>query len=348
MLIKRIHEVAASHISSHVRVLTLRLVRSYSISGYFEKLGVKQYLVGHVASNSKPGLSKRGLSIFRPKNNIFKKVDHAAELVSALQALFKATRSVKSIRLVQPNGFDPLNDIVYATVYARTLVRLFAALQPVTFPESVGLELLDCPCAHLLEAGLPLEERSVSTAASKFSHLTLKPCSLEYAVIKPGTTRLPNNPYSGPRPSAVHGFGQDLLKALCRNPSHFESLRIVFQMRDITILRPCIEGKRDWSSLRHLEIQYFTADIDTFAEFTTGVIAQLKSMILREGMLYSKTSNGWRYILETWLAVKESQPTQWASKNIVLRMLLDEDQLSYASEAEWQSVIHKLILRLKA
>lgn len=119
-------------------------------------------------------------------------------------------------------------------------------------------------------------------------------------------------------------------------------------MRDITILRPCIEGKRDWSSLRHLEIQYFTADIDTFAEFTTGVIAQLKSMILREGMLYSKTSNGWRYILETWLAVKESQPTQWASKNIVLRMLLDEDQLSYASEAEWQSVIHKLILRLKA
>ncbi|KIM21531.1 hypothetical protein M408DRAFT_304310 [Serendipita vermifera MAFF 305830] len=373
MVIKRIHEVAVSRISDHVRVLTFRLTRSYSLPGYYEKLGVQTYLGNH--ATPKPSLSKRISSIFGPKTNDstvkassvpsskgpWRHVDYMATLASALQALLRATYLVKTIRVIQADSPQSIGIRVVQTdsqqstgrrvdapMYARVLVSFFTAFRSVNISEKVGLELLNCPFSHLEEAGLTLDKQAMSTVASKFSHLTLKPRFLEPEVIKPWRKRLLDNPYSGPPPSAVYGFGEDLLQALCQSPSHFESLRIEFKVRDGTILQACIEGNRDWSNLCHLELQHFLADIDTFAEFTTGVIAQLKTLILENGMLYSKTSTGWRYILEMWLAVKKSQPTQWSAKNIVLRMLLDKDQLSYVSEAEWQSVIHKLVLRLKA
>lgn len=357
VVIKRIQEVATSRIADHVRVLTLRLTRPYSLSGYYEKLGAKRYPAGYVPPTPKPSLSKRISSIFRPKteDKVVKtpsglpstrprrQVDYTAELASALQALFKATDLVKTIRLVQPEGFNSPYDIVYASVYARILVRLFKALKSVDIPENVGLELLDCPLTHLLEAGLTLDAQSVSTGASKFAHLTLKTRCLGYAIIKPGTATLPNNPYSGPRPSSVQGFGQDLLKALCQTPSHFESFKMHCEVRDMTILQPCIEGKRDWSSLRHLEIRNFFADTDTFAEFTTPVIAQLETLILTDGVIYSKTSKGWRYILDMWIAVKESQPTQWSMNRIMLMGLLDDKNSTFGAQPEWQSVIEKLV-----
>ena len=326
------------------------------VSHSLEKLGVKTYPNGYrYSTRPKPTLSERISSLFKPREETppevahipppqpRKRVDYAAELASALQALFKATDLVRTVRLIQPEGFNSEYDIVYPSVYARVLVRLINALQDVNIPNGAALELLDCPITHLEEAGLTIDEELIDVVASRFSKLALRTRAMGYAVIKPGTTNLKTRPYDGRKATGGHNLGSQLIKGLSRNTLHIESLKIGCGYREKSIVAPFIEPKREWPLLRHLELRRFAVDGQLFSNFTNTLIVQVETIILVDGMLLAGDTIGWRFIYDNWISIKESTPRdQWTLKTLHLAGLANGQNHFELNKADTTAVIQKL------
>lgn len=275
-----------------------------------------------------------------------KKYDYAAQLAFALQALFKATDLVTTVRVVEPEGFNSEYDVVYPSIYGRVLVRLFTAVKDVTtMPSNVCLELLDCPVSHLEESGLSLDPAIAEAAIKKFSRLKLKLRNMGYAVNTPGTKRQ-GGYYTG---GALRrgGLGDQFLKAFETNVDHLVSLRIDASHRQPYIIDRIIGAKSSWPSLRELFLYNFEVDVEDFGHFMVQCLPRLETLALENGTLKTKGAftTGWNDLFEVWLTIKkEHAPDNWEMKKISLYNLSGVS--GYTGNVDWGTRIADVVKKL--
>ncbi|KAG8849773.1 hypothetical protein FRB91_009605 [Serendipita sp. 411] len=353
----RLRQVTNSRIADHVRILTLRLTRPYSLSAYYEeKLGVKKYPYGNPPPENK--LMRRVSRIFggfgkesgppKPRKN----VDYESELSSALEALFKATDLVKMVRIIEPVGFNSQYDLVYPSIYARVLVRVFRALQRVSIPSGATLEMWDCPVTHLEESGLSLDKDIIVHALGKFSKFYMSTRTMGYAITKPGTlSALTGNRSYTPRgytyvPMAKNGLGYQFLKGLSVGMTSLEAVKIRGSHKHVNIFDTLFDSDYQWPHLRHLELDTFHVQGDILARFLTARLPQLQTLILRNGKLETsagKTFYSRKELIETWVALRKSlPPAEW--KLETLEMTSSYEGFGDLSYTEVQSYIKLLVL----
>ncbi|KAG8814016.1 hypothetical protein FRC17_001331 [Serendipita sp. 399] len=358
--IRRLQQVAKSRIADHVRILTLRLTRPYSLSAYYEeKLGVKKYPYGK-APLEDPSLTRRVSSLFtgfgKPSRSRSPKprkhVDYESELSSALQDLFKATDLVKLVRIVQPSGYNSEYDLVYPSVYARVLVRVFRALQDVAIPSEAALEIWDCPVTHLEESGLSIDKDTIVRALSKFSKFALSTRTMGYAVVKPGSlsTITGNRNYSArsysPTTLPKNGLGHQFLRGLGAGMTSLQAIKIKGSQQQVRVFDLLFDGDYQWPHLTHVELETFQIQGDILARFLTPLVPQLHTLVMKYGSLEPSTGISAYSLLEllsTWIALRKSlPPTEWKLEKLEIYSGYSS---SYGGGSDsFQSSISQLVL----
>ena len=316
--LQRLVDVSQSRIVEHVRVLVLRVARPYSLVAAFgifcssssvtrltdtfvdkreaaqkKKATSKGSVTGRLqrAFGSWRAMKFRDPSAPKPSSTYLLKRNYAEELAKALQALVSATDVVTTIRLAQPTGYNSPYDIVYSTVYARAVTRLFDALLGVTFAPSVDttLELHDCPLMYLQESGLSLDEKVVKKVAAKFSRLSLETRRMGYTLDSQATKRTP--------------LGRQLVDSLRASGDHFVSLSV----RGTTDCLPkqftISEG--NYPSLIHVFLASIWISSTVFVRFVSNKLPQLISLRLID-IHFEEGEITWREAFDIWRAIKKS------------------------------------------
>lgn len=289
-----------------------------------------------------PKLSKSNTSLGKPS----KKVDHAAELASALQALFKATDLVTTIRLIEPEGFNSEYDVVYPSIYGRVLVRLFTAVKDIAIPSNVCLELLNCPVSHLEETGISLDPQIGNTAIQKFSRMRLMVRNMGYGVGTAGTKKQ-GGYYTSGGPLRAGELGDQFLKAIETNVDHLVSLRIDASYRQPFVVDRIIAAKSSWSSLREIWLYNFEVDAEDFSHFMNQCLPHLEALVLENGTLKNSDARttGWNDLFEVWLTIKkENTPDNWRLKKLSLYNL--HGASGYTGTTDWGSHIADFVKKL--
>ena len=261
-----------------------RTTRNGSVAGLLQR-----------AFSSTRGMKPRDPSALKPSTTYPSKHNYARELAKALQALVSATDVVTTIRLAQPTGYNSPYDIVYSTVYARALTRLFDALLGVTFTSSVGttLELHDCPLMHLQDSGLSFDEKVVKKVAAKFSRLSLETrrmgYDLEHRTIK-----------------RTH-LGRQLIDCLRVSGDHFTSLS--FHGTTDWVPKQFILFEDNYPSLIHISLSSIWISSTVFVRFVSNKLPQLISLHITD-IHFDEGDIKWIEAFDIWRAVKKSVKEQ--------------------------------------
>ena len=246
-----------------------------------------------------------------PSITYLSKRNYAGELAKALQALVSATDVVTTIRLAQPTGYNSPYDIVYSTVYARALTRLFDALLGVTFAPSVDttLELHDCPLMHLQESGLSLDKKVVKKVAPKFSRLSLETRCMGYTLDRQAVKQTQ--------------LGQQLIDSLRVSGDHFVDLS--FRGTSDWVPKQIITSEDNYPSLTHILLASICISPTVFIPFVSNKLPQLISVHLTD-IHFNEGEIRWQEAFDIWRAVKKSvkeQGKELKLEHLILATLYD-------------------------
>lgn len=319
--IQRLNDVAKSRIADHVRTLTLRVTRPYSLSAFYEeRFGEINHPVRNYAQSTTRTISKRISGIFRkgPAKQRFQPstrrgVDYDKELANGLRNLFKATDLVKLVRIKPADGYVSEYDIVYPSVYGRVLVRTFKALRDVKISANATFEILDCPITHIEESGQSLDQQLVSDVLHKFTTFGFSYRKMAYAVIKRDASSgvlgggYQRNHYRTQDRLDPKGLGMQLLKAFSVSFSHLEGLMLRGIEDGPHFADLLLSSKAEKPNFRCLKLAHIQVSKETLTSYINPCLHQMQTIVFGRMKMVGEDSHHKIALLDEWIALRQKE-----------------------------------------